>query len=586
MDPAKREDYTEMLLAEGGKARCTVVIAEDAGEKVRAAAEDFRNLLKKMSGAACPLVTENEADKLPAGERLVLIGPSRLTGEMGLETPRGYPGNERVLLRREGNRLALLGNDDGAYTGTQFAVTMLFERLGCGWYAPDPLWQVIPRRETVSIGYLDIDHRPAFISRYSNVLRFNPEIGRRWYLGGDRRISGHGFPFMVPRDENFEKHPEWFCMIDGKRNPFVEWWQYCYSNEELPVVLAEKICEKFEEDPDLVQYSIALNDGWYHGWCECDMCRQMGTPSETVVLFANKIARLVGKRFPNHKLTFLAYFPTYHPPTHPMEVEPNVEVMFCKEADMFLPVDKGPDNGYHQRYRFVQSKNTYPVPWKENFEKWNRMVPFKNIAIWDWYCIAAAKPEWKDVPWVQGDVATRNNRYWRDHGVQYVYNDQGPLDVFYEDDASYPLRFPLWHVAARSWWDKDLTGSDILMEDCRKLYGEAADLMFTYYSSLADIAAHSTAFSIAWHPPLPCELYTPEAVKRVDTLLELVRTLLPQQEDDVRKRLKIQLGLWEKAKAVIEESKASPDGETAAEAQTDKTDESTQANNKKEAKMA
>lgn len=34
MDPAKREDYTEMLLAEGGKARCTVVIAEDAGEKV------------------------------------------------------------------------------------------------------------------------------------------------------------------------------------------------------------------------------------------------------------------------------------------------------------------------------------------------------------------------------------------------------------------------------------------------------------------------------------------------------------------------------------------------------------------------
>lgn len=74
MDPAKREDYTEMLLAEGGKARCTVVIAEDAGEKVRAAAEDFRNLLKKMSGAACPLATENEADKLPAGGR---AGPDR-----------------------------------------------------------------------------------------------------------------------------------------------------------------------------------------------------------------------------------------------------------------------------------------------------------------------------------------------------------------------------------------------------------------------------------------------------------------------------------------------------------------------------
>lgn len=61
--------------------------------------------------------------------------------------------------------------------------------------------------------------------------------------------------------------------------------------------------------------------------------------------------------------------------------------MFCKEADMFLPVDKGPDNGYHQKYTFEKSKNTYPVPWKENFEKWNEMVSFPSIAIWDWYCI-------------------------------------------------------------------------------------------------------------------------------------------------------------------------------------------------------
>ena len=269
------------------------------------------------------------------------------------------------------------------------------------------------------------------------------------------------------------------------------------------------------------------------------------------MLFANRIARLVGRRFPDHKLTFLAYFPTYHPPTHPMEAEPNVEVMFCKEADMFLPVDKGPDNGYHQRYRFEQSKNTYPTPWKDNFEQWNRMVKFQSIAIWDWYCIAAARPEWKDVPWVQGDVATRNNRYWRDHGVRYVYNDQGPLDVFYEDGESYALRFPLWHVAARSWWDKDLTGSDILMDDCKKLYGGAADLMFAYYSALADIAAHSTAFSIAWHPPAPGELYTPEAVERIDGILRAVEALLPGQEETVQKRLRIQRGLWEKAKSVI-----------------------------------
>ena len=35
MDPRMRDDYTEMLLAENGEPRCTVVIAEEAGQKVR-----------------------------------------------------------------------------------------------------------------------------------------------------------------------------------------------------------------------------------------------------------------------------------------------------------------------------------------------------------------------------------------------------------------------------------------------------------------------------------------------------------------------------------------------------------------------
>lgn len=556
----KRDDYHEMLLTEDGQCRCTVVIAPNACAKVRSAAEDFCQLLFQMSGAQCRIVTE---DQVPADAgNLVLIGPSALTEAMGIETPAGYPDNERVIVRREGERLVLLGNDDGAYNGTQFAVTFLFERLGCGWFGPDTLWHVIPKQETISIGYLNVDHKPTFISRYNNVLYRFPEVGKRWFLGGDRRISGHGFPFMVSIEEYFEKHPEWFCMIDGKRNPFVDWWQYCYSNDEVAQILADKICEKFEREPELVQYSISMNDGWYHGWCECEECKKLGNPTETTLYFANKLAKLIGKRYPKHKLTFLAYFPTYRPPRTHFKLEPNLEVMFCKEADMFLPVDKGPDNGYHQRYVFKQSKNKYPTPWRENFEKWDEMVEMDHKAIWDWYCIAAAYPPWKDIPWVQGDVCTRNNRFWRDHGVEYVYNDQGPLmPAFYEDGASFPLRFPLWHVAAKSWWDGDLTGSDILMDDCRKLYGGAADLMFAYYSCLADIAAHNTAYTIGWHPPKPCELYTDEAIARVDTVINAIRAQLPREEAVVQERLTVQLALWEKAKAAIAEDAKNPDVE-------------------------
>lgn len=542
-----REDYSELELVRDGKSCCTVVIAQGAGEKVKTAADDFCSLLRQMTGAVCSVKTDDQC--LSGG--LVCIGPSRLTMEMGIPTPTGRFSNERVILKRDGDRLALLGNDDNHFTGTQFAVTMLFERLGCGWFGPDPLWHEIPKKKDLSIGYLDIDHTPAFISRYSNVLYHNPDVGARWYLGGVKRMIGHRLTSLAPRDEYFESHPEWFCQVGGKRNPFVEWWQYCYSNEELLQLFIDKILTYFAENPDVNQFSIAMNDGWYDGWCECEECRKLGTSSETVIWFANRLAKEVGRVYPDHILTFLAYFPTYHPPRQPMQVEPNVEVMFCKEADMFMPVDKGPDNGYHLKYTFDKSKNTYPVPWKKNFEEWNRLVQFPHIAIWDWYCIAAAQPVWKDVPWVQGDVATRNQRFWREHGARYVYNDQGPLDVFYEDDESYPLRFPLWYVYAKAMWDPDLTGSEILMDACSKLYGPASDLMFAYYEALADIAEHNTAQTIAWHPPAPRELYTPERVERLDRLMGLVRQVSAGTDGMVRKRLDIQLSLWEKAKDVI-----------------------------------
>jgi hypothetical protein len=547
-----REDYQELFLTRAGKISCTAVISRNASEKVRQAAEDFIELLKKMSGASPLLVCDNQP--LPEGA-LVLIGASALTEEMGLKTPKGYPENERVLLKRDKNRLALLGNDDGDFFGTQFAVTLFFERLGCGWFGPDDLWQVVPSKPTVSVGYLDVNHTPAFISRRNNVLSHHPQVGRRWYLGGVKRVVGHCFYGLAPRDEYFPKHPEWFCQINGERDPYaVVWWQYCYSNEELTHFFAEKIIEKFDADPQLTQYSIALNDGWYEGWCECDACRAMGSNSETAIRLANRLAALVAEKYPTHKLTFLAYFPTYFPPRREMELHPNVEIMFCKESDMFLPVDKGPDNGYHLKYKFEQSNNTYPRPWKENFEEWNRKAKPASIAIWDWYCIAAAQEIWKDVFWVQGDVATRNLNYWKAQRVQYIYNDQGPLDVFFEDDKSYALRWPLWYVYARAMWDSDLTGSQILMDACQKLYGVAADYMFAFYSALGDIAAHNTAKTIGWHAPAPFELYTPACVDRLSRLMDSALRTAAEVSGNERKRLEIQGVLWEKAKEQIARS--------------------------------
>lgn len=73
-------------------------------------------------------------------------------------------------------------------------------------------------------------------------------------------------------------------------------------------------------------------------------------------------------------------------------------------------------------------------------------------------------------PWVQGDVATRNQRFWHDKGATFVFYDQGPNDYYHDTEKSYPLRWPLWYVVSKGMWDKDLTGTDILTDACKKLF--------------------------------------------------------------------------------------------------------------------
>lgn len=542
------EKPEEMNLVKDGVIGFSIILSENANAKEKAAALDLKEIMSQICGDSPEILSK----KRPDCDVYLLVGESEYTKELGFFRLHGFPEGERVIVKTIQNNILFMGNDDGSFSGTEFAVTMFLEKIGCGWFGPDKLWQVIPKRDSISIVFINIDHNPQFVTRETNVLRANPDVGKRWYQGGVPKVIGHALTGLVPREEYFEKHPEWFCMIEGIRNPFVQWWQYCYSNEDLPFVFAEKLGDIFNRNPQMTQYSIAANDGWYHGWCECEKCMESGiNNAERYLNFVNRLAREVAKKYPKHILTLLSYFPTYYPPSKKMMTEPNVEIMFCKESDMFSPVDKGPDNGYHLKYEFPQSKNRYLTPWKENFEKWLEMVDCKHIAIWDWYCIAASSPIWKDIPWVQGDVITRNHRYWHDHGVAYIYNDQGPLDVFYEDDRSFPLRWPLWYVHAKGMWDKDLTGSDILYDACKKLYDEAADSMFSFYNCLADIARCSTARSIAWHPPKPGEVYTESQIKRVDLILSVALHMAAGLQSDVKDRIRNQYDLWENAKGVI-----------------------------------
>ena len=530
----------DFVIVENGTAKACIVVPEEPGDKVWAAAVDLQTYLEKITGAR--LVIEKDSADL-AGKTCLLVGPTKQTAALGIEQPTGYPKKERVILKRVGSSLALLGNDDMRYEGTADAVTMFLENLGCGWYGPQELWQVVPEYPTLAIGELDIEHTPQFRSRQNQVYSTNATLARRWYLGGDKTMVGHGISGLIPIKEYAATHPEWFALVDGKRDPAsVEWWQYDYTNPEFAAEVAKKVLEKWDADPLLTNYSLASNDGWEEGWCECETCAAAGNPTDQMLTFANRVAEIVSKKYPDKTISVLSYHNNFFPPEK-VKVHPNVEVMFCRETSMTIPLDLGVE---------ILGKNdithnTYTQSWRGNFQEFIQKSQLQNVSIWEWYCIATERPLWQDVPWVQGSVATRNHALWKQNGAEYVFYDQGPATWHRETDESYPLRWPLWFVAAKGMWDGSFTGEQILYDSCRKLYGAAADEMYGYYKALADSSEQCRADSTCWIPCKPGEMYTDDRVEVIDAALEAAKAKFGEVTDEQKQRIENQITLWKQA---------------------------------------
>ena len=535
----------DFLIAQDGTAKATIVIPASPSTKVQTAAEDLQSYMKQITGADIPIVDEDEAS---AEGNCILVGPTKQTAALGIEQPTGYPNSERVILKREGNYVVLLGNDDDPYEGTGYAVTMFLEQLGCGWYGPDELWQVVPEYPTLAVGEFDIDHTPQFRARFTQVYAQNPEVGRRWYLGGDKTSTGHGIQSLIPVEEYLESHPEWFALVDGKRDPLAQdWWQYDYSNPEFAVEVAEKVLELWNADPLLTNYSLAANDGWEEGWCECEDCAALGNPTDQILTFANRVAEIVSKEHPDKTISILSYHNSFFPPEK-TKAHPNLEVMFCRETSMTTPLDLnkavlGKNNITH---------NTYTQSWLGNFQEYIQNASLQHISIWEWYCIAAEDASWETVPWVQGNVATRNQALWKQNGVEYVFYDQGPWSGYHETDESYPLRWPLWFVSSKGMWDDSLTGEQILYDACRKLYGSAAEEMYRYYKALADASEFCEAESICEIPCKPSEMYTYEWQDVINQTIEAAKAKLDSVTDEQKQRMENQFELWNTALFIID----------------------------------
>lgn len=525
----------------------TIVMPNDAPATVVTAANDLKKYLRQITG--CNFTVAKE-DRIEGDSHYIFVGKTKKAAEVGIEAPSGYPGEEKSFVVQKDGHLFLLGNDDGNYTGTEFAVTMFLESLGCGWFGEDTLWHIIPSLETIDATNVNMEHKARFTHRENRIVSSGCAIAKRWYLGGEKTITGHWL-FQICPESTYKTKPEWFALVNGSRDPsrFPNYtYQYCYSNTEFSDFVAKKLIEYFDSHPVTTSMTISFNDAWDQGYCECDTCKALGNASDCMVHFANNVARIVGKTYPERTMQIYSYHKTYQPPQNKVALEPNVELMLCRETSMTRPLDQKYVSPNPKKDSIT--KNTYTKSWYDNAMEWIDKTSCKNVSIWEWYCIAADRAEWKDYIWVQGNVATRNLDLWESMGVKYVFYDQGPADGYHEDNSSFVIRWPLWYVAAMGEWGTDKTGEELLADACDKLFGNASSQMFAFYQMLAEASENCSSYSMTWVPPTIKEMYKSRQPK-LNTIVASIRSAMKNCTDKEKERINQTLKYWQIMSAAL-----------------------------------
>lgn len=371
--------------------------------------------------------------------------------------------------------------------GALYGVYELLERFGgCGWYAP---WRtVVPKRArfTVPDG-VDISDRPAFEMRQPSWynVRSNELFAARCRLNGEvpdgalrhpdpkyggcplrfvrRLYTSHTTLVLVPPEEHFDAHPDWFAEIGGRR--VRDSTQLCMTNPEVVEQAAVRALEMAAADPGARALGVSQMD--WGNFCECAACRAVvereGALSGLVLRFVNAVAERIERTRPDLLVETLVYVPTLKPP-RTVRPRANVMLCLCTSADYAEPLAT-----------CVRPVN---VEWKRQYEQWTSWT--KNLYQWDY----TPNFRWFFLPHPNFGVYGPNIRYFRDRGVRWIYMDGLP---FPGGDFS-DLR--CW-LLAKLTWNPDQSTDALVDRFCRGAYGAGAAFARQAYDlECGRLAAH------------------------------------------------------------------------------------------------
>ena len=499
----KRATYT---LFSDQKSNYRIALSPQASESEQWAANELQHWLKTIGGAELPVQNLDQ----PFNGRQIVVGYNNWVKERtGSEAPAELDESFRYV--NSGADILIYG---GKMRGTMYGVMAFLENeLGCRWYTPKV--SVVPERKAYRFEWLDHSEKPgirvrndfyfeAFDPIWAARNRMNGTLGfsesKKQPGGTENYWAVHTFYPLMPPEEFFGPHPEYYSLIDGKRTH--ERAQLCLTNPDVLKIITTRIKKRMHDSPEYLIYDVSQND-WYNP-CQCEKCQAIvkkeGSESGLVIWFVNQVAEAVEKEFPDKFIGTLAYQYTRTPPRS-IRPRNNVVVRLCSIECCFS----------HDFKTCPENKS-----FLDDLQKWSALAP--HLYIWD-YVVNFSH---YIMPYPNFNVLQSNIQTFRaNHSIgimeQAAYQSRG--GEFSELRA---------YLISRLLWNPDCDVEKVINDFMYGYYGRSGQLVRQYFDLLHSRITPETHIHLGLSPYT--QLFSDEFINESYRLLENAKKVADNDE--------------------------------------------------------
>ena len=468
-----------LTLAEDGQTKYSIIIAAEAEEGEKYAAEELAHFLGVMSGAEFPITLDSE----PAGDFEIVVGHTNRKSLDDLPADLRTDNIEGFAIVPEGERLVIIGNIP---RGTLYGVYDFLD-IELGVRFLDHQVDYVPQRATLKVTVNARTYGPPIERRanYAAIMgtaalrnRMNAigfQVIAEKMLGGVKKVGHpiHTMNILVPRAKYFKTNPEFYPLIDGERRAEYKGMitQVCFTNPDVLLIAMGKIRAWVRDGLAANRYnkviaSVSANDSIH--FCECEPClavkREDGSEDDhgagaAHLSMVNAIARQIATEFPNASISTMLYHSRM-----PKKIKPVSNVIMNMVS------------GIDWRYRLDDPNSKANVSMSKVLAEWTEKVGEGRIYNWSKhvnFCDFL-----KPIPNLR-EIATNVRIYHEKYrlGGMFAQNQQ---------TRGGEMRVLRHYLLARAMWRPTVDSRETIKEFCHAFYGDGAEGVLRYIDYLHD----------------------------------------------------------------------------------------------------